>query len=157
MFRQLYVSEEKVRAPGSGNGEALKAPLVGQRLRSPNHGGKVEELTDTRIGTQRLRRESRGALTLRQPTSADVLAVRGVLDSSAVDIDVAPLRAAILADLPALLAAFKAMRAAEGLALNAVIGTQLDQIDGLVAGAVTEGAARRDTPRAVAGLESGHA
>ena len=83
-------------------------------------------------------------LTLRQPTSADVLSVRGVLDSSAAEIDVGPLRAAILADLPALLAEFQAMRAAEGLALNAVIGAQLDQIAGLVAGAVTEAAARRE-------------
>ena len=83
-------------------------------------------------------------LTLRQPTSADVLAVRGVLDSSAVDVDVAPLRAAILADLPALLAEFQAMRAAEGLALNAVIAAQLDQIATLVAQAGTEAAARRD-------------
>ena len=83
-------------------------------------------------------------ITLRQPTSADVLAVRGVLDQSVVDLDVAPLRAAILADLPALLADFQAMRAAEGLALNTVIAGQLDQIAALVAQAATEAAARRD-------------
>jgi uncharacterized protein (TIGR00255 family) len=83
-------------------------------------------------------------ITLRQATSADVLAVRGVLDSSAVDIDTGPLRAAILGDLPVLLAEFQAMRAAEGQALNAVITAQLDQITALVALAGTEAAARRD-------------
>ena len=61
-------------------------------------------------------------VTLRQASAADVLAVRGVLDSSNADIQTGPLRAAILADLPALMAGFQAMRAAEGLALNGVIG-----------------------------------
>ena len=60
-------------------------------------------------------------VTLGQPTGADVLAVRGVLDASSMDADTAPLRAAILADLPALLAEFQAMRAGEGAALNGVI------------------------------------
>ena len=83
-------------------------------------------------------------VTLRQASAADVLAVRGVLDSSAADIDTAPLRAAIMADLPALLAEFQAMRAAEGLALNGVIGGQLDQIATLVRAAAVEAAARRE-------------
>ena len=84
-------------------------------------------------------------VTLAQATAADVLTLRGVLDSSAADIDPAPaLRAAILADLPALLAEFQAMRAAEGLALNTVITAQLDQIAALVATAAIEAAARRD-------------
>lgn len=82
-------------------------------------------------------------VTLAQATAADVLAVRGVLDSAAAESDSAPLRAAILADLPALLAEFQAMRAAEGAALHGVIVTQLDRIDGLIAAAVTEANARR--------------
>ena len=84
-------------------------------------------------------------VTLGQPTGADVLAVRGVLDTSSADIDTAPLRAAILADLPALLAEFKAMRAAEGLALHGVIAAQLDSVASLTKAAATEAAARRDT------------
>lgn len=84
-------------------------------------------------------------VTLAQATAADVLAVRGVLDTSAADDDTAPLRAAILADLPALLAAFTAMRAAEGAALNAVIAAQLDRIDTLHQAAAQEAAARRAT------------
>ncbi len=87
-------------------------------------------------------------MTLRQASAADVLAVRGVLDQSAADIDTGPLRAAILADLPALMAEFQAMRAAEGLALNGVIAGQLDQIATRVTAAATEVAARRDTQAA---------
>ena len=83
-------------------------------------------------------------VTLAQATAADVLAVRGVLDAAAGDVDVGPLRMAILADLPGLLADFQAMRAGEGLALNGVITGQLDRISGLVGEAVTEAAARRE-------------
>lgn len=83
-------------------------------------------------------------VTLAQATAADVLAVRGVLDTSAVETDTTPLRAAILADLPAILAEFAQMRAAEGAALKIVIAGQLDQIARLTAEAGTEAAARRD-------------
>ncbi len=83
-------------------------------------------------------------VTLAQGTAADVLAVRGVLDTSAVEIDTAPLRAAILADLPPLLADFAAMRAAEGAALQAVIAGQLDEVARLTAAAAIEAAARRE-------------
>jgi uncharacterized protein (TIGR00255 family) len=82
-------------------------------------------------------------LTLGQPTAADVLAMRGVLETGAADEDTAPLRAAILADLPALLAEFHAMRAAEGAALGQVIGAQLDRIEALVADARVQAEARR--------------
>ena len=58
--------------------------------------------------------------------------MRGVLETGTTDDDTTPLRAAILADLPGLLVDFHAMRAAEGAALAAVIGAQLDQIDALV-------------------------
>lgn len=81
-------------------------------------------------------------VTLGQPTGADVLAVRGVLDTSAANTDPAPLRAAILADLPALVAEFQAMRAGEGLALNGVIAAQLDRIFSLTTAAAVEAAAR---------------
>ena len=87
-------------------------------------------------------------VTLAQATAADVLAVRGVLDTSTTDEDTAPLRTAILADLPALLADFGAMRATEGAALNAVIAAQLDRIDSLTRDAGLEAAARRDSAAA---------
>ncbi|MDB5661475.1 MAG: YicC family protein [Cypionkella sp.] len=83
-------------------------------------------------------------VTLGQPTSADVLAARGVIDANSADTDPAPIRTAILADLPALLSDFQAMRAAEGAALNSVIAAQLDKIADLTAAADTEATARRD-------------
>lgn len=81
-------------------------------------------------------------LTLRQPTAADVLTLRGVLDQTQQDQDTSPLRAAILADLPALLADFAAMRAGEGAALASVLMAQLDRIAALTAEAQREAAAR---------------
>lgn len=83
-------------------------------------------------------------VTLAQATAADVLTIRGVLDTGSADEDTAPLRSAILADLPALLAEFNAMRAAEGAALNTVIAAQLDRIDSLTQEATAEADARRD-------------
>ena len=83
-------------------------------------------------------------VTLGQPTGADVLAVRGVLDTASADFDVAPLRTAILADLPGLLNNFQAMRAAEGAALHGVVAAQLDRIASLAQAAAAEAAARRD-------------
>ncbi|WP_434611978.1 YicC/YloC family endoribonuclease [Tabrizicola sp. M-4] len=87
-------------------------------------------------------------VTLAQATAADVLAVRGVLDTGAADEDTGPLRAAILADLPALLAEFNAMRAAEGAALQGVIAGQLDRIEALTGEARLEAEARREASAA---------
>lgn len=83
-------------------------------------------------------------VTLAQPTSADVLAVRGVTDASSADTDPAPIRAAVLADFAGLLKDFQAMRAAEGAALNAVIAAQLARITDLTQQAGHEAEARRD-------------
>jgi uncharacterized protein (TIGR00255 family) len=84
-------------------------------------------------------------LTLRQPTAADVLTLRGVLDQAAEDRDTAALKAALLADLPALLADFAAMRAGEGAALAAVLTAQLDRIEALTREAAPEVAKRGTT------------
>ena len=88
-------------------------------------------------------------VTLAQATAADVLATRGVVEAGGAEVDTAPLRAAVLADFPALLAAFQAMRAAEGAALAAVIGGQLDVMAGLTADAA-KGADARSEAAAVA-------
>ena len=84
-------------------------------------------------------------LTLRQPTAADVLTLRGVLDQTQQEQDTAPLRTAILADLPALLADFAAMRAGEGVALAAVLTEQLERIAALTQKAQCEATARTAT------------
>ncbi len=83
-------------------------------------------------------------VTLAQATAADVLVMRGVIEAGAAEVDTATVRAAILADLPALIADFQAMRAAEGAALAQVIGGQLDRIAALTAEAGEAAAARRD-------------
>ncbi|NHB77240.1 YicC/YloC family endoribonuclease [Rhodobacter calidifons] len=84
-------------------------------------------------------------LTLRQPTAADVLALRGVIDAGGQDDDPGPLRAALLADLPGLLADFAAMRHGEGQALAGLLTRQLDSIAALTAEARIEAAARNAT------------
>ena len=84
-------------------------------------------------------------VTLAQATAADVLGVRGVLEMASTEDDTAPLRAALLADLPALLTEFAAMRASEGAALHGVVAGQLDQIADLTRAAKAEADARRAT------------
>ena len=84
-------------------------------------------------------------VTLRQATAADVLSLRGVIDATAQDTDTTPLRQALLADLPALLADFHTMRGTEGAALAAVLTGQLDRIASLTAEALRETAARTAT------------
>jgi uncharacterized protein (TIGR00255 family) len=87
-------------------------------------------------------------IALERATAADVLAMRGVLDTSSADEDTGPLRAAVLADLPALIANFTSMRRAEGTALGGIVAEQLDQIAALTRGAGIEAAARRDAQTA---------
>jgi uncharacterized protein (TIGR00255 family) len=84
-------------------------------------------------------------VTLRQPTAADVLTLRGVIDASAQDLDTGPLRQALLTDLPGLLADFQAMRAAEGRALATVLTAQVDRIAQLTREAQAESATRATT------------
>jgi uncharacterized protein (TIGR00255 family) len=88
-------------------------------------------------------------LTLSQASQADVLALRGVMDSGAGDEpDSAPLRNALLADLPTLLASLHAMRASEGSALFAIITAQIDQIAALTGDAIAMAGARKDAAQA---------
>lgn len=77
-------------------------------------------------------------MTLRQPTSAEVLALRGVIDAAQDDADSTPLRQALLADLAALLTDFTTMRTNEGKALASVIATQIDRIANLTQAARDE-------------------
>ena len=83
-------------------------------------------------------------LTLVHCTAADVLAQRGVIDTSVVQDDTGPLLAALLEDLPPLLKDFTAMRCNEGAALDKVIHEQIDQIETLTKEAAIAAEARRD-------------
>ena len=83
-------------------------------------------------------------LDLRPPTAGDIAAVRGVLEQTAADADPAPLRAALLADLPAVMAAFDEMRVTEGVALSAILSDQLAEVEKLVSEAADCAEERRD-------------
>ncbi|WP_249138871.1 YicC/YloC family endoribonuclease [Actibacterium sp. MT2.3-13A] len=81
-------------------------------------------------------------LALAPTTAAEVLTMRGVQMGSGAEEDTAPLLKALMADLPALLDDFTAMRAAEGRALVAVLQGQLDTVESQVARAAAAAEAR---------------
>ncbi len=74
-------------------------------------------------------------ITLAQPTSADVLAQRGVWPTGGVDAgdETDAMITALEADFGGLLDKFIEMRAAEGAALETIIAGQLQTIEGLTA------------------------
>ena len=73
-------------------------------------------------------------VTLARATAADLLSLRGVVETAARDeSETGPLREAILAWLPGLLDAFDAMRAAEGAHLAGLLAAQVSEVDALVA------------------------
>ena len=82
-------------------------------------------------------------LSLAPATAADVIGVRGVLDAGAGAQDTTALRAALLEDFEALLAAFVEMRETEGAPLKDVLDDQLDQIATLTEQAAKAAEARQ--------------
>lgn len=94
------------------------------------------------LGLIRARAEAAG-LALRDPSPAEVMGLRGVVDQGGEVGDTAPLLAALAADLGPLLDDFAAMRAAEGAALARVIAGQIDRIAGLTDEAAAAALARR--------------
>ena len=87
--------------------------------------------------------QARG-VELARPSAVDVAAMRGVLETSAHDDNLAPLVARLVAGLPELLAGFDAMRIHEGAALTRVLEDQLAAVEALVAQAGTAIEARRE-------------
>jgi len=81
---------------------------------------------------------------LARPSAVDVASMRGVLETSAHDEDLAPIAKGLLAGLPELLDGFDTMRAHEGAALARVLQDQLAAIEGLVSQAGGAIEARRD-------------
>jgi len=82
-------------------------------------------------------------VTLAPATAADLLGLRGVLDTGAADEDTEALRTTLLSDFESLLTAFLDMRATEGRALADVLTAQLDEIERLTAEAAQAAEARR--------------
>lgn len=86
---------------------------------------------------------ARRGLDVAPMTAADLLAARGVLEADAIDPSESPeLAGLIAAGIEPLFAALVAARAAEGEALAAVIGRQLDRVAELAAAARETATAR---------------
>ncbi len=82
-------------------------------------------------------------LSLAPSKASDVLAIRGVLETTSEETDTKALLNALMAEVPALLESFKAMRQKEGQALHTVLLDQLTQIEALTAQAGELAEARR--------------
>ncbi|KRS18291.1 YicC/YloC family endoribonuclease [Roseovarius indicus] len=82
-------------------------------------------------------------VTLAPATAADLLGLRGVLDTGAGEDDTTALCKTLLADFETVLAAFLDMRATEGRALAAVLTAQLDDIERLTDAAAQAAEARK--------------
>jgi len=82
-------------------------------------------------------------LALAPPTAADIVQIKGVLDSGGDGDQSGLLLRALTADLAPLIADFTAMRRAEGRALAGVVRDQIDQIQTLTLAARTMAEARR--------------
>lgn len=95
------------------------------------------------VATAETRAAERG-LQLAPMTAGDLLALRGVMDSSAEPTDPAPLVAALIDRLDPLLAAFDDVRKREGAALARVLVGQIAEIERLTAAARSLVEARRD-------------
>ncbi|MCR8827153.1 YicC/YloC family endoribonuclease [Pseudosulfitobacter koreensis] len=83
-------------------------------------------------------------LSLAPSKATDIAVMRGVLEQSSGDQDVAPLKSALEADVAALLKDFVQMRAGEGAALARVLNAQLDQVAELTAQTARIAESRRD-------------
>ena len=83
-------------------------------------------------------------ISLAPSRAADLLSLRGVLDTASADDDGEALKTALMTAFEPLIADFLAMRRAEGAALNDVIAAQLHTIAGLTADAAEAAQARRD-------------
>lgn len=82
-------------------------------------------------------------VTLGQPTAADVLSHKGVVIARKSGSDEKGMVKALTKDFEQLLAEFVEMRKSEGLALSAVISTQIGQIEALTTSAATAADARK--------------
>lgn len=82
-------------------------------------------------------------LSLAPSRASDIAAMRGVMEQGVTQDDPVPLRTALLAQLPDLLAAFDAMRQSEGAALLEVLQAQLSDVAALTEEAAVLAEARK--------------
>ena len=82
-------------------------------------------------------------MTLAPTTAGELLALRGMLEPGTGAEDTAPLVARLIAEFPALVADFVAMRREEGAALSNILTEQLAQVETLTARAAELAEARK--------------
>lgn len=83
-------------------------------------------------------------LSLAPANAADILALRGVLETGSSAQDTGALCRALMADFEGVLESFLEMRRAEGTALAQVLSAQLDEIEALTEQAAEVAVARKD-------------
>ena len=110
----------------------------GQRLNT--------EMVDTIIAamTEVESRAMAAGLALSPASSADIVALRGVLEQGSDEEDNTALKAALLAELPALLEDFNTMRRNEGARLKTVLTDQITEVTDLAAKAADLRVRRQD-------------
>ncbi|WP_272004408.1 YicC/YloC family endoribonuclease [Roseovarius sp. ZX-A-9] len=122
---------------------------LGLRVQAEEQGGRLRvntaQLDDVLAAMAEVEaRAMAQGLSLAPARPGDVLSVRGVLETASAEQDTAELSKALMADFDAVLAAFQAMRAAEGKALHGVLEAQLDEVSRLTDEAALAAEARRD-------------
>ncbi len=108
---------------------------------------ELDEAVLTRILTAMARIEGAAAgqgLVLSPSTSAQIVALRGVLSSNATPADVGPLREELMVAFGEALAEFGEMRRHEGAALAEILTAQLEEVEALVGQAAVAVEARKD-------------
>ncbi|MCH2095801.1 MAG: YicC family protein [Rhodobacteraceae bacterium] len=93
-----------------------------------------EQLTNVLAAMARIETRAMDAgLSLAPSTAADIVGLRGVMTAAAASSDPVEIRTRLMQEFDAVLADFKAMRASEGAALEAILAEQLSQVESLVA------------------------
>ena len=108
---------------------------------------ELDEAVLTRILTAMAWIEGAAAgqgLVLSPSTSAQIVALRGVLNSNATPADVGPLREELMVAFGEALAEFGEMRRHEGAALAEILTGQLEEVEALVGQAAVAVEARKD-------------
>ncbi|MGH1465553.1 MAG: YicC/YloC family endoribonuclease [Cognatishimia sp.] len=76
-------------------------------------------------------------ISLSPSNAAEILALRGVMDTASAESDTTGVRGALVAELPSLVNAFNEMRGSEGQALESVLRGQIEEIQSLTNAAAT--------------------
>lgn len=91
-------------------------------------------------------------MPLAPSTAPQIMSLRGVMEAPRVEADAAPLLKALLAQVPALIESFEAMRMGEGASLSDLMSAQLTEIARLTDAAAKAAEARK--PQVAANLKA---